>query len=59
MSAHKRARVIRAARHYLAEVAPRAEGYRFDVVGVLFATSDAEPQCFHVTNAFGTDGASF
>ena len=56
VSAHKRARVVRAARHYLAEVAPKADGFRFDVVGVLFASADAEPECFHVPNAFQADG---
>lgn len=56
VTAHKRARVVRAARHYLAEVGPKADGFRFDVVGVLFATTDAEPECFHVPNAFEADG---
>lgn len=56
VSAHKRARVVRAARHYLAEVAPKADGFRFDVVGVLFASADTEPECFHVVNAFQADG---
>jgi putative endonuclease len=56
VSAHKRARVVRAARHYLAEATPLAEGFRFDVVGVLFADADAPPECFHVKNAFDADG---
>ena len=58
ISAHKRARVVRAARHYLAERAPRADGYRFDVVGVLFAADDpaADPTCFHIANAFDSGG---
>jgi putative endonuclease len=56
ISAHKRARVVRAARHYLACEAPRASGFRFDVVGVLYASADAPPECFHVANAFDADG---
>jgi len=56
ISAQKRARVVRAARHYLACEAPRASGFRFDVVGVLYASADAQPECFHVANAFDADG---
>ena len=62
VSPRKRARVVRAARLYLAEEAPRASGFRFDVVGVLFAVGDsdgpsAEATCFHVANAFDVEGA--
>jgi pullulanase/glycogen debranching enzyme len=42
----------------LAEVAPRADGFRFDVVGVLFADPDAPAECFHVVNAFQADGSA-
>jgi putative endonuclease len=51
----KRARVIRAARLYLATETPSARGYRFDVVGVLFSAEGAEPRLFHVPNAFEVD----
>ena len=58
ISTHKRAQVIRAARLYLMEEAPQASGFRFDVVGVLFNADDAaaEPECFHVPNAFEVGG---
>jgi putative endonuclease len=54
ISGWKRARVIRAARLYLATepAAATAQGFRFDVVGVLFSPSGEEPQCFHVPDAF-------
>jgi putative endonuclease len=52
VGAWKRARVVRAARLYLAEEAPSASGFRFDVVGVLFAEDGGPPQCFHVADAF-------
>jgi putative endonuclease len=55
VSAWKRGRVIRAARLYLASESPRARGFRFDVVGVLFAPAGGEPQLFHVPNAFEVD----
>ena len=51
----KRAQVVRAARLYLHLETPRANGYRFDVVGVLFAPGGGDPQVFHVPNAFQTD----
>ena len=50
----KRAQVVRAARLYLHLETPRASGYRFDVVGVLFAPGGGDPQVFHVPNAFET-----
>jgi putative endonuclease len=50
----KRAQVVRAARLYLHLETPQASGYRFDVVGVLFAPDGGEPQLFHVPNAFET-----
>jgi putative endonuclease len=59
VSAQKRARVVRAARHYLACETPHSGGgFRFDVVGVLYATAapDDAPTCFHVVNAFDADG---
>jgi putative endonuclease len=48
---HKRARVIRSARVYLAEEAPSASAYRFDVVAVTF-WPDRGPDVLHVPNAF-------
>ena len=51
----KRAQVVRAARLYLHLETPRANGYRFDVVGVLFTPDGGDPQLFHVPNAFQTD----
>jgi putative endonuclease len=54
VGAAKRAQVVRAARLYLHLETPRANGYRFDVVGVLFAPDGGEPQVFHVPNAFET-----
>ena len=53
---YKQARVVRAARCYLAEVAPRASGFRFDVIGVTFDEHGAPPRCVHVPDAFRTDG---
>jgi putative endonuclease len=50
----KRAQVVRAAKLYLHLESPRANGYRFDVVGVLFAPDGGDPQVFHVPNAFET-----
>jgi putative endonuclease len=47
----KRARVIASARLYLAEEAPAASAYRFDVVAVTF-WPDREPDVIHVPNAF-------
>jgi putative endonuclease len=48
----KRAQVIRAARLYLDEEAPRAASFRFDVVGVVFPDGGEEPSCVHVEDAF-------
>jgi putative endonuclease len=56
VGAWKRARVVRAARLYLAEEAPRASGYRFDVVGVLFPEDGGAAQCFHIPDAFQVGG---
>lgn len=52
ITAHKRARVIRAARLYLAAETPSAEAYRFDVVGVTFWEDGRPPEIVHVPNAF-------
>jgi putative endonuclease len=59
VTAQKRARVIRAARLYLAAEAPSADGYRFDVVAVTFWEDERPPEIVHVPNAFelGTSGA--
>jgi putative endonuclease len=51
ITAHKRARGIHSARLYLAEEAPAATGYRFDVVAVTF-WPDREPDLVHIPNAF-------
>jgi putative endonuclease len=51
----KRARVIRAARLYLASDDLRhapSGGFRFDVVGVLFPSDGSPPVLDHVPNAF-------
>jgi putative endonuclease len=54
----KQARVIRAARFYLANTdAPaRTTGYRFDVVGVTFFEDGSVPHLVHIRAAFETDG---
>ena len=52
VTAHKRARVIRAARLYLAAETPSASGYRFDVVAVTFREDGRPPELAHVPNAF-------
>ena len=52
ISPQKRAQVIRSARLYLDGEAPRATGFRFDVVGVLFDPADDAATCFHVADAF-------
>lgn len=57
ISPQKRARIIRAARLFLHESAPGADGFRFDVIGVTFPEDDvAEPVCVHVPDAFRADG---
>jgi len=52
ITAHKRARVIRAARLYLAAETPSAEAYRFDVVAVTFWQDGRSPEIVHIPNAF-------
>lgn len=52
---HKRARVIRAARLYLAAESPSAAGYRFDVVAVTFWEGERPPEIVHVPDAFQLD----
>jgi putative endonuclease len=54
---HKQARVIRAARLYLAAEAPSAAGYRFDVVAVTFWEDGRPPEIVHVPDAFELGGA--
>jgi putative endonuclease len=56
ISPQKRAQVVRSARLYLASEAPAADGYRFDVVGVLFSPGDGSATCFHVPDAFDVLG---
>jgi len=52
ITAPKRARVIRAARLYLAAETPSAEAYRFDVVAVTFWEDGRPPEIIHIPNAF-------
>jgi putative endonuclease len=50
---HKQARVIRAARLYLAAESPSASGFRFDVVAVTFdPAGSGDPVLTHIPNAF-------
>ena len=57
VTAQKRGQMVRAARLYMHEAAPRAKGYRFDVVGVIFsADGQSEPECVHVPDAFRLEG---
>lgn len=56
VTASKRARVLRAARLYLDEERPRADSFRFDVLGVTFSPDDGEPEIVHVENAFEVGG---
>jgi putative endonuclease len=56
ISPQKRAQVIRSARLYLDGEAPRAAGFRFDVVGVLFEPDTDAATCFHIANAFEVGG---
>lgn len=49
----KRAQVIRTARLFLDEERVSApDGFRFDVVGVLFPTDGGAPECTYVADAF-------
>ena len=54
IGARKRARVIRAARLYLALAEPpiSATGFRFDVVAVTFFADGSPPRMVHVPAAF-------
>jgi putative endonuclease len=52
----KRARVVRAARLYLAAEAPVAAGFRFDVVAVTFWDDGRQPDVVHIPNAFEVGG---
>jgi putative endonuclease len=52
VSARKRAQIIRAARLYLDAESPRAEAYRFDVIGVLFGPDGQTLECLHIEDAF-------
>ena len=56
ITAAKRARIIRAARLYLAAEAPSASGYRFDVVAVTFQADGGPPELIHLPNAFEVGG---
>jgi len=52
VNARKRAQVVRAARLYLEAVQPTAVAFRFDVVGVTFASDESPPAITHVEDAF-------
>ncbi len=52
VNARKRARVVRAARLYLEAAQPTATAFRFDVVGVTFASDGGQPAITHVEDAF-------
>ena len=52
ITARKRARVIHAARLYLASGAPAATGFRFDVAGVTFFDDGRAPEVDYVEDAF-------
>jgi putative endonuclease len=52
VNARKRARVVRAARLYLEATQPAATAFRFDVVGVTFASDGTQPAITHVEDAF-------
>jgi putative endonuclease len=53
ITTQKQARVVRAARLYLAAESPVAVGYRFDVVAVTFDPEGRdEPVLVHLPNAF-------
>ncbi len=54
VDSRKRARVIRAARYYLACESTAATGYRFDVVAVTFFDDQREPRIVHIPAAFET-----
>ena len=55
ITARKRARVVRAARLYLAAETPAADGFRFDVVAVTFWDDGRLPDVVHIPNAFETN----
>jgi putative endonuclease len=52
----KQARVIRAARIYLAEAPVAATAFRFDVVAMTFFDDGREPRLVHIPAAFETAG---
>jgi putative endonuclease len=54
VNAQKRARVIKAARMYIDEVQPEATSFRFDVVGVVFPSTEGHPELIHIEDAFQT-----
>lgn len=51
----KRAQVVRAARHFLAEETVSATDFRFDVVAVTFDDEGAMVELVHVPDAFTTN----
>lgn len=57
VDARKQARVIRAARLFLASETVAATGYRFDVVAVTFFDDGRAPRLVHVPGAFETAGS--
>src|SRR5689334_20083731 len=54
VNARKRGRIVRAARLYLEAEPVRAEGFRFDVVGVTFRDG-VDPEVLHIEDAFQID----
>jgi putative endonuclease len=53
----KKAQIIRAARLFMATENPPAEGFRFDVIAVIFSAEgdNTKPEFVHLENAFQTD----
>lgn len=52
VNARKRARIVRTARLYLEATQPAATAFRFDVVGVTFASDGGQPSIAYVEDAF-------
>lgn len=52
----KQAQIIRTARLFLDQEPTRASGFRFDVIGIVFADDGDVTECVHVRDAFQADG---